>query len=40
VGERARVYAPITSMLIVSVVLTLAVWLVRGWAGPLGSELR
>jgi hypothetical protein len=29
VGERTRVYAPITPMLIISVVLTLAVWFVR-----------
>ena len=32
-GERTRVYAPITSMLIVSVVLTLALWLVRKLGG-------
>ena len=32
-GERTRVYVPITSMLIVSVVLTLALWLVRRLGG-------
>lgn len=30
-GERSRVYVPITSMLLISVVLTLALALLRRW---------
>jgi hypothetical protein len=32
-SDRARVYVPITSMLIVSLVLSGAAWLLRRWLG-------